>query len=1512
MEKISVFLSYNNSDRDLVEVIAKKLKEQPDIEPWFDKWNILPGDDWQEGVEIAIRKSQVCLIFIGVNGVGPWQKEETREAIKLRVELSDESYRVIPVLLPGAKRDERGKLPSFLLRSQWAEFEESIKEPKVFDYLLAGIRNEKVSYKELNSSIKRQECPYRGLDFFDVEHAPFFFGRESLIDWLIHEIKNTNSLKERNRFLAIIGASGSGKSSLARAGLLSELKNNRIIDSARWHQVILFPGDHPLENLALELAAQGIINPNQESVENFINKSQLDERFLHKTIKLFTHLNPEKSKVLILIDQFEEVFTSFGIDKSIKGFIKNIVYASTIFNGNTIIVLTMRSDFYGNCTKYDSLSALVSDHNILVGPLNSKELQSAIEMPANAFGVRFENGLVDLLAVDASNFGVLPLLQDTLHALWYKKQDDLILLKSYINSGGLSGALNRRADKLLNSLSEKEYNTCKQLFLRMIKPVKESTGNKKYVKLRVKVNDIINSNQDKEISLKLIKKLSSKDYRLITTYGELDSPNLFYIEIIHETLIENWRKLHLWLEENNSIQIAYHRFIEIAEEWKEKNRDENYLYKGSRLEEIQSLKEGFRLNENELAFINDSEILRRKELEFNRRKVRRKIFTSLFVAIASLFFCGVIYWQYSDAKMEANISEARRLSNLSIEKSNEKDFTSAFLLAKEVDKKIGKYDPALVNKTYINAFYNASSNPFFLCTKNFNQHANEVNGAIFSPNGKYILSYSKDSTAKIWNLDGTLLANLDKHNGDVDLGVFSPNGHSVLTVSRDTTIKIWSLEGRLLANIDDYTGKIHSAVFSPNGQFILSRSEDKVAKLWDLQGNQIANLNEQNEPIWSAFFSNKGQYIITTSRDKVRKWSIEGELLTTIIPKYKSRVRAIVSPDGQYILTYSSEKVISIWDKSGKILANIFIKDFNIEFLTCKFSPDSQYIIITSWDQNAQLWNLKGEQILNLNTESDRVRTLFSPDGQYIVTYSSDGLAKLWDLKGKLITNFDHLGESIKTIELSSNSKLILTHTRENSIRLWNIKGELLTRIDKHTKDITKAVFSPDGKHILSSSKDNTVKLWNLRYGIFTNINAHTDEITFATFSSNGQFILTSSADKTVKLWDTKEKTLKNLDSYTQVTTASFFNNDQYILAYSNKDLDIFNLNGILKREIPQQRRISNALVSPTGDKILTLYVGPKIHQVHDSMYLDNNKLPWIMAKLWDTEGTHVSDLKEYFSKEEIESHGTWFNFYCTFSPDGKYIITRFKPNTADLWDSKGNEIAKLEGHTDRIRLLKFSPDGEYILTCSNDKTVKLWNLKGKLLADMKCYSPLKGVTNNILPSYGEFFPDGQSILTTSGDKSIELWDLNGKLLDTLRFNEPVLGIYISPNGAKILAVLKSRKAKLLSKSGKLISNFKDAPVFGYSKFSSDGKYILTSSKDKSAHLFDSNGRLLMNLNKQKGQIKSIDFSPDGKYILTNSNDNTVMIWPMMSEIKAWINDDPILPFTEEERLKYNIIFDKD
>ena len=549
--KYQAFLSHNSADKPAVEALARRL-EQDGITTFLDKWHLIPGDPWQTALEQALNDSESCVVFIGPSGLGPWQNEEMRAAISQRVSDPAHAFRVVPVVLPGAQREQRSKLPAFLSAGTWVEFSrDSLDDEDALHRLKCGIRRIPPGPAP-GEAIYEGQCPYRGLRVFDVDDARFFFGRDAEVDWLLERLMvGFGNVTNESRFLGVVGASGSGKSSLVRAGLIPALQTGRsrsgkgIPGSTAWQVVILRPGSEPLKALADALWGNPAARSAVSDPLAFSDQLLTDQRRLHATIGTTLHGSPEDHRFVIVVDQFEEIFTQFEarfaeigdddgkrqrLEAERQAFIANLLYAAAVRGGRALVIITMRADFYGKCSRYTNLCHALSDRQDLIPPFQEDGLRAAIEQPAHLCGLEPEAGLVEMLLQDMRKqpAGALPLLQQTLFLLWQQRGGRRLTVRAYRDMGRIEGALEAHANHIFERelRNDEQREICRRVMLTLTTPGEGTEDTRR----RVTRSQLGESEAVEGVLQQLA------NGRLITL-GEGDLPQ---VEIAHEALIRGW------------------------------------------------------------------------------------------------------------------------------------------------------------------------------------------------------------------------------------------------------------------------------------------------------------------------------------------------------------------------------------------------------------------------------------------------------------------------------------------------------------------------------------------------------------------------------------------------------------------------------------------------------------------------------------------------------------------------------------------------------------------------------------------------------------------------------------------------------------------------------------------------------------------------------------------------------------------------------------------------------------
>ena len=470
------------------------------------------------------------------------------------------------------------------------------------------------------------EPPYKGLLYFDTTDAPLFFGREKLTAELVGRLR-------KQRFLAVIGASGSGKSSVVRAGLVPALQAGEALadgslppkGSQNWPVRVITPTEHPLKELATALTND---IESVTAATTLLDDMAKDTRSLDMAVsRLLQRRGGER--LLLVVDQFEETFTSCKDLAERKASIDNLVHAvSDETAGKTIIVITLRADFYHHCAEYAGLREVLEKHQAFIGAMDREELRRAVEEPAKRGGWEFEPGLVDLQLDEATGEpGALPLLSHALLETWKRRRGNKLTLQGYQEAGGIKGAIACTADRLMEEFDEHQKAIARNIFLRLTE-LGEGTQD---TRRRAALEELAPQTEEQETARWVLKALA--DARLVTT-GQGTA------EVAHEALIREWRMLRGWLDEDRE-ELRLHRHLtEAAKEWEERDRDPSEMYRGTRLTqaEMWERENKVKMSPSEREFLAAC----RAEQSRQGRAARRRMLTLFGVVTAALAAIAVI------------------------------------------------------------------------------------------------------------------------------------------------------------------------------------------------------------------------------------------------------------------------------------------------------------------------------------------------------------------------------------------------------------------------------------------------------------------------------------------------------------------------------------------------------------------------------------------------------------------------------------------------------------------------------------------------------------------------------------------------------------------------------------------------------------------------------------------------------------------------------------------------------
>ena len=602
LDTYDVFFSYSWRDHVAVEAVARALRQQG-LNVFLDRWYLIPGRPWPQALEEVIASCRSVAVFVGPYGMGPWQQREKYLAISRQTSQPD--FPVIPVLLP-----EADPALGFLSQNTWVDLRQRPDDPLSLAILQAAVRGEPPGpdlARRVQATLAAV-CPYRGLSFFREEDAPFFFGRDIFI-------KRLDAAVTRLPVVAVVGASGCGKSSVVRAGLIPHL---RLSPAGQvWDVLTVLPGARPLQ--ALAAALMPLLEPEMTEVDRLAEVNKLAHYFqtgglaLRDVAARVLARQPGTHRLLLVVDQAEELYTLTREDEARRRFLDEVLEAANA--GPLTALFTLRGDFFGQALSYRALADQLQDAVVNLGPLTRQELRQAVEEPAHKVALEFETGLVPRILDDVGDEpGNLPLLEFALTSLWEARQGNRLLHEAYEAMGCVPGAMAQRAERVFDRLSPLEQQAAPRVFKELIRPGQGTDDTRR----RATVGEV------GEAAWPLVRQLA--DARLLVTARDATT-GTETVEVAHEALIRHWDRLKGWLDADREFLLWRQRLRGLLQEWEHTNQDAGVLLRGALLAEARgwlSRRPGD-LSEAERQFIQASVVLKEQEEAERHEKQRREL-----------------------------------------------------------------------------------------------------------------------------------------------------------------------------------------------------------------------------------------------------------------------------------------------------------------------------------------------------------------------------------------------------------------------------------------------------------------------------------------------------------------------------------------------------------------------------------------------------------------------------------------------------------------------------------------------------------------------------------------------------------------------------------------------------------------------------------------------------------------------------------------------------------------------
>lgn len=1151
-------------------------------------------------------------------------------------------------------------------------------------------------------------CPYRGLLSFTEADAGLFFGREELIEELTERLRNNPKL------LAVIGSSGSGKSSVVRAGLIPHLNATPGFRNA---QVLYFrPGHTPLDELGKVVARAVTSDLNADPADVMQRISSLSK----------------VSRVVMLADQFEE---AFALSPNLER-VRFIECLSDILetNHNVTLLLTLRADFYDQLLR-SQLGQRVKYGQVTVLPLSTKELHVAITKPAESVGLELDPGLAERILEDCMDVEQpLPLLEFALTQLWERREEKFLTHKAYTGIGRVAGALSSWATDAYDSLGS-DCEVVRRLFTSLVHFGKNGAPD---TRRRVSFTDLSSVSTDTISLHRIVMYLASR--RLLVTDRDISTEDS-YVEIVHDALLSEWELLRSWIREDHPFLSWRQRLDEHAQEWLQKQRDLGTLLRGQSLLEALQRLDSRRVDLSALQVEYIQQSLEQRDQEQAR-----------FEQLSNDAARG-----REETLQQRQISVARDLASQaeSMRTRHPELVERGVLLALESIKRFRTVEADQALRRWLNLLPRRISRV---------QHDDEVRCVAFSPNGRFLATGGNDCTVIVSEVQtGRELARI-LHKGEVTSVQFSPDSSIVASASNDCTVYLVRLKtGERICEIG-HEFQVYSVEFSPDGSMVATASMDKTAGIWQVKDGQKLHSLDHDDQVGRATWSPDGKRVGTGSWDSsCRIWDVAtGRLLSCF--KHGDRVTALVfGPDGTIIVTGSLDRSARVWDiahqrELGRMLHAGEVSDIAL-------SSDGKLLASASWDCTVRIWEVEsGIELTRLSHDGNVYTVVFSPNQQFVATAGLDNMARLFNpITGSEVARMTHESR-VHAIEFSSDSKMLASASADHSARVWEAGTGSATPMMIHEDGVYDLRFSADGTLLATASMDSTGRVWEALSGRELLRFRHNAGVNVVEFSRDGRMLATASMDCTLRIWDIPSGSAVFDAEHEFQIYAVDFSPDRRLVASASMDRTARIWDAATGREVIRLQHSDQVncvkfsadgrlLVTASSDCAARVWEVSTGSEVARLVHGDAVKVAFFKsdgtsvltasadrtARLWTLKD--CAEVARFLHEDAI--------YAISLSPDEGTLATASWDRSVRTWSlSDGNEMRRFM-HERQVCAVCFDPKGEFVASASWDRTARIWELSsGREIARLEHDERILSVS---------FSPDGHYIATGSMDGTCRL-----------------------------------------------------------------------------------------------------------------------------------------------------------